>query len=49
MLFGTAMTAGLYIRILYVDVDSVVGTSLYLEDGTGDFIEDGTGAEITSG
>ncbi len=49
MLFGDIMTAGLYIRILYVDVDSVADTSLYLEDGTGEFIEDGTGAEITSG
>jgi len=49
MLFGDIMTAGLYIRILYVDVDSVADTSLYLEDGTGVFIEDGTGAEITSG
>jgi hypothetical protein len=49
MLFGDIMTAGLYIRILYIDVDSVIDTSLYLEDGTGVFIEDGTGAEITSG
>ena len=49
MLFGDIMTAGLYIRILYVDVDSVSDSSLYLEDGTGVFIEDGTGAEITSG
>lgn len=47
--FGTALTAGQYVKVVYVDVDGAVDTSLYLDDGTGSFIEDGTGEEITSG
>ena len=46
---GAALGAGDYVKVIYVDSDAVLGSELFLEDGTGDFIEDGTGEEITSG
>jgi hypothetical protein len=42
--FGTALVDTDYVKIIYIDVDSV--SALALEDGTGSIIEDGTGEEI---
>ena len=39
--FGTALTAGDYVKVIYIDVDSV--NPYTLEDGNGNYIEDGNG------
>jgi hypothetical protein len=43
--FGTALAFADYVKIIYVDVDTVV-SAYTLEDGTGTYIEDGTGELI---
>lgn len=43
--FGTALAFSDYVKIIYVDVDTVI-SPLTLEDGTGVYVEDGTGELI---
>jgi hypothetical protein len=45
--FGAALAIADYVKVIYVDVDSVASVFL-LEDGNGNLIEDGTGNTIST-